>query len=69
MNFLKWWNKFFFKPSFNIFDLLVLLTVVHLITTMSWWWALAYIPTTMFSVIMQIRQERENDSNAMVNFK
>lgn len=61
MKFLKWWNKFFFKPSFNIFDLLVLLTVVHLITTESWWWALLYIPTIVFSVIMQMRQEKEND--------
>jgi hypothetical protein len=59
MKFLRAWNRFFFKLSYNTFDLLVLLTVVHLIISESWWWALAYIPTTMISVIMQRKVEND----------
>ena len=60
MKFLKLWNNFFFKPTFNMFDLFVLLTVVHLIATDSWWWALMYIPTTVFSVMMQMKVEKND---------
>jgi hypothetical protein len=60
MKFLRFWNRFFFKLSYNIFDLLVLIIVVQLIAHDSWWWALVYIPTTMISVIMQRKVEAEN---------
>ena len=43
-----------------MFDLFVLLTVVHLIATDSWWWALMYIPTTVFSVMMQMKVEKND---------
>ena len=60
MKFLKLWNKFFFIPKYNVFDLIVLLIAVHLIITESWWWALMYIPTTVFSVMMQMKVEKND---------
>jgi hypothetical protein len=60
MKFLRFWNRFFFKLSYNIFDLLVLIIVVQLIAHDSWWWALVYIPSTMISVIMQRKVEHAN---------
>lgn len=63
VKFLRFWNRLFFKLSYNTFDLLVILTVVHLIVNWSWWWALAYIPTTMISVIMQQKIEVD-DANS-----
>jgi hypothetical protein len=60
MKFLKFWNKFFFNASFNIFDLLVIITVVYLMTTYSWWWGLIYIPTTVFSVWMQLKVDKND---------
>jgi hypothetical protein len=60
MKFLRIWNRFFFVPTYNIFDIIVLITVVHLLATYSWWWALLYIPATMISAIMQQIVEVDN---------
>lgn len=58
MEFLKVWNKFFFTPTWNVFDVFVLVSVVHLMSTDSYWWALAYIPATFFSVWQQHKLEK-----------
>jgi hypothetical protein len=60
MKFLRIWNNFFFTLKYNVFDLIVILIVVHLIINESWWWALAYIPATIISVIMQRIAETNN---------
>ena len=60
MKFLRIWNRFFFVPTYNVFDIIVLITVVHLLATYSWWWALLYIPATMISAIMQQIVEVDN---------
>jgi hypothetical protein len=60
MNFLNFWNKFFFIPKYNIFDVCTFVLVVNLIATGSWWWALLYIPAAMISVLMQMRVEADN---------
>lgn len=45
-------NKFFYKNTFNVFDIMVILLIPSLMTNYSYWWALAYIPATFVSVIM-----------------
>jgi uncharacterized membrane protein len=60
MKFLRIWNRFFFVPTYNVFDIIVLITVVHLLATYSWWWALLYVPTIIVSAIMQQIVEADN---------
>lgn len=60
MKFLNLWNKFFFIPKYNVFDVCTFILVVNLIANDSWWWALLYIPAAMISVLMQRSAEAEN---------
>ncbi len=55
MNFIRSWNRFFFKESLNVFDVICLLTIVNLMVNFSYWWMLAYAITIPASVHMQRR--------------
>jgi hypothetical protein len=58
MKFVRMWNRFLYSTSFNVFDVLSWVIVIHLAVTYSYWWFLLYIPTIIFSVHEQRKLEK-----------
>ena len=55
MKFLESCNKFMFTRRLNIFDMATIILISHLINQYSWWYAVLYIPTILFSTFMEIK--------------
>lgn len=55
MKFLELCNKFMFTRRLNIFDMATIILISNLITQYSWWYAVLYIPTILFSTFMEIK--------------
>lgn len=56
---IKTWNAWVFKRTFNVFDIIVLMAVSHLVdVTNNWAWMLLYIPAFGFSYRQQCQAEQ-----------
>lgn len=53
MNFLKTWNRAFFKQHFSGFEIMCFIIIGQLAADYSRWWFLALIPAVLVSAAMQ----------------